>query len=50
MVTVDKSRRLVTFYRPDDPKVPPINSNPGWIFPEDDMDGEEDDSDIIQKK
>ena len=34
MVTVDKSRKRFTIYRPDDPKVPPINSNPGKIFPE----------------
>jgi hypothetical protein len=34
MVTVDKGRKLYTIYRPLDPKIPPINSNPSRIFPE----------------
>ncbi len=51
MVTIDKSWRVFTIYRPDDPKIPPINSNPSKIFPDEDNDGdEEDESSIIQKK
>ena len=34
MVIVDKSRRKFTIYRPTDPKIPPINSNPALIFPD----------------
>jgi hypothetical protein len=35
MVIVDKGRRKFSIYRPDDPKIPPINSNPKRIFPDD---------------
>ena len=45
MVTVDKSRRLYSLYRPTDPKIPPINSNPGRIFPEEKGDDHEEESD-----
>jgi hypothetical protein len=38
MVIVDKSRRKFSIYRPIDPKVPPINSNPSLIFPEENND------------
>lgn len=50
MVIVDKSRRKFTIYRPDDPKIPPINSNPKWIFPDEEEEAEEPDESPHQNK
>jgi hypothetical protein len=50
MVIVDKSRRKFSIYRSDDPKIPPINSNPARIFPEELDMGDEDSNDKVGKK
>jgi hypothetical protein len=50
MVIVDKSRRKFSIYRPDDPKIPPINSNPKRIFPEEEEEDLPDESPNPNKK
>lgn len=50
MVTVDKGRKLYTIYRPLDPKIPPINSNPARIFPEVEEHDDHEDHDYENRK